>query len=265
MAFDQSSYYIFLSLMNLFSLSDCTKSEYDIVIELINRAGDTQYLSIEELSQSSMVSQSTISRFVRKIGFKDYHDFNHNFYKSIAVSQQVRNKEYISQDLNTLLDEQYNQALFNLEATKLNLDIDGLKHIIQIIKDSESSILFGTPESIAHFSRFRKDLIANSFPCFFFYDSRSQSELLKLANKDVCILFITLSNDYLTLFNDRIKKYKEKGAKLILLTQDAPDESTQSFDYVYTYGISNSFRYGDYSLEYIATVLSSILVKSLYE
>lgn len=259
-----NSYYVFLSIMNYFSLSTCTKSEHDIILDLIKRTEqDNTYTSLEELSNSSHVSQATISRFVRKIGFKDYQDFNIHFYKSLEISQLIRNKEYQNDSLQNLIDTRFDNASHNLQETKENLNIDALSSIINLIKATKSSVFFGTPESIAHFSRFRKDLVVNGFPCFFFYDSLSQDEYIKFVDEDVCAIFIILSNDYLNLYMNRILRLKKANAKLILLTQDTFQNQENLFDIIYKYGIVDSYRFGEYSLEYIATAMSCVLMKSL--
>ncbi len=257
-------YYLFLSLMNFFTLSTADSSSFDIIIELINRTSfDDNYISLEELSNNSHVSQATISRFVRILGFDNYNDFNLNFYKALAVSQQVRNNEYMNCGLEELINERYNHALNNIVSTKNSLDIDILTQIIKEIKEAKNTIFFGTPENISHFTRFKSDLIVNHCPCFFFYDGYSQAELLKLNLDRSVAIFVVLSNDHLVLYHERIQKLKTQNTTLILFTQDNTDEQKANFDYVYVYGESNSYRLGDYSIEFLATVLSCIFVKSL--
>lgn len=264
MASNMESYYLFLSMMNYFSLADCSKSEYDIIVELINRTANfCNYLSLEEFSSSSHVSQPTISRFVKKLGFKNYQEFNMNFFSSIAIAQQIRNNKYRFESLEQAIENNYATSLANLASTKDNLDLDLLKKIIDSIKNAKSSVFFGTPESIVHFSRFQRDLVVNSHPSFFFYDSNSQAEHLKLIDSDSCAIFIVLANEYLSLYRGRIEFLKNQGTTLILFTQDNKDELDNQFDYIYQYGTAGSFRFGDYSLPYIASILSAILVDSI--
>ncbi|MHC5229225.1 hypothetical protein ACYSNW_13165 [Enterococcus sp. LJL99] len=257
----EKTYYIFLRMINHFNITFSNKSDFSIIVELINRSEINRPISISELADICHVSQSTISRFVRKLGFVDYQDFNYNFYRSVELAQLKRKSDHENFSNVDVLEKAKMEAIQNLETTYNSLDIGLLNTVIETIKRSKNTIFLGTPENIAHFARFQKDLISNSIPAFIFYDPEAQLEFLKLVNRSTCAIFFILNNSYLRVHRKKIEELKNKQAKLILFTQEFYEDSDHEFDLIYQFGHSNSFRYGEYSLEYLADVLSSLLYK----
>lgn len=257
------SYNLFLSLVNYFSLTSSDRLDFDIIVQLIKKSKDQQYLSMEELANLSHVSQSTISRFVRSLGFKNYPEFSRNFNQCIQIAEINRNSIYhnIREQTKDVPSYMLGNIIENLQRTKETLDQQLLRRIIAHIKAAAYTVVLGTPETIAHFSRFSRDLIANGYPCFLFYDVLSQKKLNTYSKRGGCLLFPVLSNDYIPLFRQQIEDMRKGGMHSILLTQDPCSDATLPFDIIYTYGKENDYRLGDYSLEYLASLLSYLLVE----
>ena len=258
----ENSYNVFLSLINYFSNSTYDRLEFDIAIQLINHSRSNDYLSMEELSNLSHVSQSTISRFVRKLGFKNYRDFAVNLNNSLKIAKYERNACYSL--LNDNIEELFfNKAVDHIKVTKDTLNISKIDKIIDNLLNTSYTAIIGTSETINHFSRFRKDLIANGHPCFLFYNSSSQKEFDAHLKEECSLILAVLSNDYIKLFDKMLLNAKDKGVTKILITQDRDERVDNDFDIVYHYGLPNTYRLGDYSLEYLATMMSYYLVKKL--
>lgn len=258
-----NSYHLFLSLVNYFSLTSSDRLNFDIIVQLIQKSKDQQYLPMEELAMLSHVSQSTISRFVRSMGFKSYQEFSMNFHQCVQIAEINRNSIYHDLDAHTSDVPAYmlTNIIDNLQHTKDSLNIPLLKTIIEQIKMAPYTVVIGTPETIAHFSRFSRDLIANGYPCFLFYDVLSQRKMNTYIRSGGCLLFPVLSNDYISLFSKQIRETHDGGMRTILLTQDPMTDTSLPFDIIYTYGKANDYRLGDYSLEYIASILSYLLIE----
>lgn len=257
------SYYIFLRIVSYFNTSSSNKTEYSIIVELLNHSFRDP-VSIEKMAETCHVSQATISRFVRSLGFKNYNDFSLNFFKSLEIAQITRAENYLNKNIDYLIDEIDNKTQSNLEATKRSLDKVKLNKILDIIINSQNTILFGTPENICQFKSLEKDLLSNFVPCFLFYESKAQKEFSNLANEHTCAIFIVMHSAHLPIYLDRIKELSRRGAKLILFTQSHEDDLHQYFNDIYIYGEQDGQNYGNYSLFYLSKIMSALLYSKLF-
>ena len=121
------TYTFFQSLISVFSSTNYTKSEFYLIISLIDSLGEKQNLSIEELSEISGVSTASISRFVKKLGFNNYSDFRTRLSSMAEVAYSVRKSKYGHLDA---LDTA--PIMQNLDATKDSLDMEKIS-ILDII------------------------------------------------------------------------------------------------------------------------------------
>lgn len=255
------TYYIYLRIINHFNITFSNKTDFSIIVELINRASVNKPIAIGELAEACHVSQATISRFVRKLGFADYQDFNYNFYRAVEIAQLKRRVDYTDTPMSTLVEEAKSNAISNITHTHDNLNLDILNQIVDKIRNAKNSIFIGTPENISHFARLQKDLIANSIPAFIFYDPETQLEFLEHADESTCAIFFVLSNSYLSVHQRKIDQLLKKNATLILFTQEPIEDTNNDFNIVYQFGSSETFRYGEYSLEYLSEIMTGLLYK----
>lgn len=257
------SYYIFLRIVSYFNTSSSNKTEYSIIVELLNHSFRDP-VPIEKMAEICHVSQATISRFVRSLGFKNYNDFSLNFFKSLEIAQITRAENYLNKNIDYLTTEIDQKTYSNLEATKNTLDKNKLNNILDIIINSKNTIFLGSPENICQFKSLEKDLLSNFVPCFLFYESKAQREFSKLATEDTCAIFIVMHSSHLSIYEERIIELNKHNAKLVLFTQTSENEFHRYFNEVYTYGEEDGHNYGNFSLHYLSKIMSAILYSKLY-
>ncbi len=155
------NYLAFQVLISEFSLSTYSKSDFNIVLAIIESLSNEGSLpGIEELAEQAYTSVSAISRFVKKIGFKDYQSLRYKF-SNIGELVNLKRKYQYSDDPITVKEK----ILKNLNATWDNIDHAKLKETVNILMNSNRNLFCGTEESMMCFWGVYKDL--------FFCDSTS--------------------------------------------------------------------------------------------
>ncbi len=244
------SYTMFQVLMSSFSSTNYTRSEFFLILNIIDSLGARKSLSIEELSNVSGVSMSSISRFIKKLGFDNYSDFRVRMVSMIEVTKAVRKAKFGH------IDALDTTPIFrNISQTKENADLKQIRDIIKYVTSYDKRLFIGSVEDLSTFSPFRKDLFACGYPCYLFYDLQTQLRMLNMADKNTCIILPTVNNVYVEHYRNDIKTAKKHGAATVLFTQSLPDSFSKMFDYCYKFGEEDALNFGFYSLHFLARIL----------
>jgi len=244
------SYTMFQVLMSSFSSTNYTRSEFFLILNIIDSLGTNKSLSIEELSSVSGVSMSSISRFIKKLGFDNYADFRVRMVSMIEVTRAVRKAKFGH------IDALDTTPIFNnINQTKETADLKKIRKIIKYIRSFEKRLFIGSVEDLSTFSPLRKDLFACGYPCYLFYDLQTQIKMLNMADNNTCIILPTVNNVYVEHYRKDINTAKKHGAGTVLFTQSLRDSFSDLFDFSYKYGEDDASNFGFYSLHFLARIL----------
>lgn len=84
------SYQIFERLAGIFSMIGFQKNEFFLVEKLIEIISAGEPVSIEHLAETTNISTATISRFIKKCGFRNYYEFRERVYAIHEVAKYER-------------------------------------------------------------------------------------------------------------------------------------------------------------------------------
>lgn len=266
MKYKESDYYDVIQLMlRRFTLSNFSDREFTIFKELIKSVDNNSPLTIEELSFKANLSQPSISRFVRRLGFKNYFDFKMNFFEALIFARFESEHEYKAECLSEFIDKGFNNIINNLDETKKNLNFNLLDNIVKDILDHKNILFLGGMRELSHFLSFRKEMIIQKTPCYFFYDVSTQRSIISECDASFYVIIVSLDTSELHYILDILKVLKEKEIKTVLFCQDINETYKEYFSSVYIYGNKKDLALGHYSLSYIATILLKIYLSKIYE
>ncbi len=119
-----------------------TKTDKQI-LEIINQNIDKiTNLSIAELSQLAFCSKATISRFVRKFGYKDYKEF------IISVNYDYRKyKETVEPENSTIVDTILNHEAFAINNLNIKNRDKTIDNTVNVLENADKIIIFGMGSS----------------------------------------------------------------------------------------------------------------------
>ncbi|MCH3918239.1 MAG: MurR/RpiR family transcriptional regulator [Spirochaetia bacterium] len=198
------------------NLPNFTKKERQVADYILMHPQDSVNPSIEELARNIGISQTTLVRFVKKLGFPGYQAFRIALAKeSTTDSQQLFEIEITGkQSVSNLV---FNHTIKILEETYKLIDPQAIKKVAQRIAQSKSVFLFGLGGSnIAARDAFHK-FIRSGIPCQFAEDFHMQLMLASQAGTDdVGLVFSHTGSNYDIL--SLSEELKSHGCYIIAFT-----------------------------------------------
>jgi DNA-binding MurR/RpiR family transcriptional regulator len=202
-----------------------TKSE-EIIIDFVKKYfNDVIHLSVTEFSDKIEVGETTIVRLCKKLGYKGYHDFK----LAIAQDDTFRKEEKSNSD--TISDRIYKNMIAVLEDSKNLIDQNLIKSSIKMMDQAKNIYFYGVGASgitalEAHSKFFR---ISPKFTTL--TDSHFQTMAAQIMTKDDLVIVITISGSTKDIV-DAVKESKERGAKVIAITNFKKSPITKYSDVV---------------------------------
>ena len=237
-------------------------NEYNIARVLMNNIENIQNVTLEKVSLEANISTASVSRFINKCGFKSFQEYKNcmmAFNNNVKMHRLISHTQRFMRKTNqTLSDQLYDDAINNLQQTKINLNIDLLKQIIQQLKHSQHVIILGDSHELADFYTLQLDLLVNDIPTQLVNIGDKNNSFIHFLNKDDTVLYIDLYNDWFPGQRENIlKQIKDKDIFTICFAQEKKHLEDYA-DILYIYGIENSVNDGYYSLPYLSRLLSEL-------
>ncbi len=253
----------FLALMNHCNSEVANQNDYLIATNIIRRIVKNEDLSIEEVAGEINISTASVSRFIRKVGFKNWQDFRENCtgVASEMLSRRLFPSEKLTLDEQALAFALYEKAVMNIKQTRDLIDTEKLIRFISIMKQADSVTFLGDEHALSCFYTFQLDLIFGGIPAYLYKNTQIQNLEAGRCTADSVVVFLNVENNFVTEdWKNAIRKMRERKAKVIVFSQQDLNGIMES-DETYIYGISGSVNDGYYSLFLLSQILSELMIK----
>ena len=256
-----------LSLYPTFSVTNQKVSDY-----IMNNKEEIPFISITQLASQCGVSDASITRFCKKIGFDKFNIFK------LEVAKQLSSMP--SQDTTTTLDnikicddDDFTKIIYkimSLEIQTINQTASDLNPLLlekayQLIKSSKRVFFFGLGSNgiIATEAWSKFATISSKF--YTVSDSHMQAITTSLFTKDDVLVYFSYSGSTIELA--QISKLVHKqGAKLILITHYKNSRIASFADVTLTYTSKEStMQSGSISLRIAQLYLIDVLYHRYYQ
>ena len=202
---------------------EMTLKEKEIAEYILENMRDILNLTSAEMALKIGVGQSSIIKFIKKLGFNKYGEFKIQISKEIESERLNKNKErihdqiYLDDTLEEVSTKTLNETIRALEKTVGNIKFEYFQEVIEEIKKSKKILIIGSGMS----SIVAKDLEIKFMKIkidALHYES-PHMQLMKLATMDSDDLVIAISHRGETEdVIDVIKKAKNKNIKVLSIT-----------------------------------------------
>lgn len=226
------------------TLSDTEKKVADYFLEIGNNAVAK---TIANISDDIGVSQATIFKFVKKIGFNGFQDFK------ISIARNA-NSSVIDPSIIAYTDIDENDSSYQIASKVINANIasinnfmqsiteEKLDNILSMIYNSETIHFFGIGgSSVIAFDSYQK-FLRTKYSCDYIFDYHLQlMYTTKLTDKDLIFLFSHSGQSIETL--NLAKEIAKTSAKLVVLTGNSTSELINLADEtIIAYSEESKFR-----------------------
>lgn len=257
----------FFSLITYCNTQMNNSNEYNIARVILKNVDRLESMSLEKLSEESNISQASVSRFIKKMGFKNYQDFRESFQKALLEIKLNRKLSHVTMfpyDKEHQIAEQlYEQALENLKMTKETLDLNKLNAIIELFRNAKSVTFYGDDHALSIFYTLQLDLLANGIPAYLFKTAEMQHLHSEFIKDGSVVVFLNVYTGFITPSQRKMLREirTNKNIMMIGFTQEYKESWDEFFDVVVRYGVRNSVNNGFYSLQYLCQILSELFYR----
>lgn len=215
---------------------DMTQKENQIAEYILENMNEILGLTSVELATRIGVGQSSIIKFIKKIGFNRYNEFKIQLSKELESEKIYKAREtihsqiYVDDTLENLANKTLNEITKALEKTVGNIDYKYFENVIEVIRKSKKILIIGSGMS---------SIVARDLEMKFMkikiesihYES-PHMQLMKLATMDREDLVIAISHRGETGdVIDVIKKAKKKNITILSITSIEKNTVASLSDY----------------------------------
>lgn len=237
-------------LMRYVSTSTIRDSNYEIALLLLRNYSRVRHMTQKQMAELCFVSEASISRFCRFLGFESFHDFKAQMDQDFSVkddySRRLQNlmKQHPSEAV-SLWKEELVQSVNDTVNEQLLTDA---KHVAGMIHEAKRTAVFSH-----HFlwdaGRFiqSKLMMMGKFIAVHQDYEMQKSDASQMEEKDLAII-MTVGGSWYTRYNEIYDVILKSGCQIVAVTQNLSSPYLNRMDYVMKCGNSNMDDTGKYCM-----------------
>lgn len=237
-------------LMRYVSTSTVRDSNYEIALLLLRNYSRVRHMTQKQMAELCFVSEASISRFCRFLGFESFHDFKAQMDQDFSVKDDYsrRMQNLMKKDpaeASRLFQEELIQSVNDTVNETLFRDA---RHVAQMIHDAEKTAVFSH-----HFlwdaGRFlqSKLMMMGKFIAAHQDYEMQKWDASQMGEKDLAII-MTVGGSWYTRYNEIYDSILKSGCHVIAVTQNLSSPYLNRMDYVMKCGSSNIDDTGKYCM-----------------
>ena len=228
-------------LLNFINTAQVHDSYYDIALTLVKNSEKVKRMSIAEMADLCYVSQATISRFCRFLGYTSFK----NFHDDLNLEFRLMD-DYTDQFRSLLKTSDEKAAEMYAEQVNANitsaLSAENMKKIVKaadMIFDAQRTAYFSHHFlwDAGHFFQSRMIMMDRYVELYQSYEN--QLECAKSLDENCAAIICTAGGSFFSYYHDLGEIIMDSGAKVIVLTQNTNSNRMNRADHVIPIGITN--------------------------
>lgn len=205
-----------LQLSNLRTI--LSKSEKAVVDYTLQFPEEVIHLSVSALAESSNVSEATVVRACRKMGFNGYQDFKIALAQNTVTPLQSIHEAITDDDSTTaVVDKIFQGTIQTLNLTHDIIKTPSIEKAVQALLNAESIHIFGIGNSNAIANDFQHKLLRLGLHAFAYSDAYLQMIAATYVTEKDVVFSISHSGSSIDITSSS-KQAKKNGATVISLT-----------------------------------------------
>ncbi|MFL0252068.1 MurR/RpiR family transcriptional regulator [Clostridium neuense] len=242
---------LYLKLQRILNGSDYNNTYKILSKNLIENLENFKHMTIEKFAAISFTSISTVSRFVRLLGFKNFIELkeysqSYKLYRFMNMNDNIEHMKFDMLHDNDILNNYIDDICTSLQGLKNNVDFKKIDKINELIYNANSISLYAflLPGSLAKFYQLSMLSLGK---CSKYYDL-TNANLSTDDYENELSLFFSVDGNFIESSRDIIIKLKANNKKLVLITQNPRVRLCNMFDEILFMGNNDSSKGGRYKL-----------------
>ncbi|MBU1682374.1 MurR/RpiR family transcriptional regulator [Patescibacteria group bacterium] len=211
------------------SLSSSEKKVADFIL---GHYKETIRMTLADVAQESGVSDATVLRFCRSIGYRSWLEFKIDLTQSLPnLPEQILDEVVEGDSVGTIVKKVFNCSIQALNDTISVMDETSFKHAIDLINNAERILVVGVGTSGPMANEMHNRLLRLGLNCHVQTDSYNQvMESALLTSKDLVITISQTGESEDPLRTTALAK--SKGCSVIVITGNSASKLTDYADVV---------------------------------
>lgn len=223
-------------LITIYNIAETGSMTKNVVSHILQNLKRIDRMNIYDLADTCYVSSASISRIVRKLGYKNYSYFQKDIsdcVKKYEHHNRIVSMDKIKDDMN--VPDIFFSILGNiLENVRQNLDGQSITELAKAIHESEKVIIYAFEVSFAE-NFLQCDLFMGGKECEVCRYAQDMLDCAeKLTEKDIVIMVAPKQIEGISA-REILEKVKEKGTKTCLMTDSRHFNVLKKADYQFAF------------------------------
>ncbi|MDO4679825.1 MAG: MurR/RpiR family transcriptional regulator [Aerococcus sp.] len=238
-----------------------SKTEQHLALYVIEKGSELANTGIKELANQTQASSATISRFVRKLGFKNYEHFKLALAKDPKQSPPLLGG--VSSPVMAESIQVFNTYQAVIKEAQASLDKEMMQRLLDSIQSAERIFIYGMGSSGLSATEFSQRLMRMGLTTFVACDDHMMTIYNHILHKEDLVIGISSEGETVEV-NQSLKMAKQNGAKTAAITCNRTGHIIQLVDYPLITGMHlqiTEFINSQFPLMYVIDVLSTLLLE----
>lgn len=229
-------------LLSVLNEEDSSSTLYHIALVMLEMMNELSSLSINEIAERCSVSKSTISKFIRSIGYEEFSDF-----REASVVEENKNHYAFNFYTNVMgyiaekgMDSYVLAVQRDIMETYQNMDWNSVDQLVKDLYHYPHAASFGLLFSETAAQDLQTKLAYNHKFIVTSDNDLRQSEFIEQAGKDTLLVLFSDSGSYLDNYR-KIEDFTNKTAlnrtraKVVLITSNGKMKEDPRVSYIIQY------------------------------
>jgi DNA-binding MurR/RpiR family transcriptional regulator len=236
-------------LLAFISTTQVHDSNYDIAILLVRNFDRLKGMSIREVADLCYVSQASVSRFCRFLGFENFKEFKWYLDKEFSIKDDYSKQFYaiLCNDEQMAMSTYRDEMIENIYTTISPENMEVMHDVVEVMKQTDHIAYFSHHFlwDIGRFFQSKMIMMGKFVELYMNFDAQlvSAQEL----TKDSLAIICTVGGSYITRYHMIWDAIVASGCKVLVITQNLSNAYLNNADYILRCGLSNRDDVGKYS------------------
>ncbi|MGL4252541.1 MAG: MurR/RpiR family transcriptional regulator [Fusobacteriaceae bacterium] len=212
-----------------------SKTDEKIADYINENLSKIRLINTYELAENSGVSQASIVRFAKKMGFSGFPEFKISLVEDIKGETAGEKLELVDKEIKIddgtedIAEKLLRRNISSLESTLKTMDFNNIEKAVESLKDARKILVIGAGSSAVIGKYFQSKLLEIGLDAVFEFDQHIQMlHVSRMDNRDVAFI-ISQSGKTLDTYTIT-KKLKGRGVEIISLTNMANNPIRENSD-----------------------------------
>lgn len=241
------------ALFNILDKKNLGSTEYSIAYYLLKNFNHLGSINIYKMVEECSVSRSTIDRFFKSLGYKNFLEFK----KSFQNKYNIHLTKLINRPYKVYIDILTEEILKMMEELKYRMNSKEVLSICNYIHDSEKVVFLSSSSNAGIIRNFQQEFIYLDKIIYSISQSYENDKLMTSLNKTDLLINFSITGDLAKIIENKIK---ELNCKKILITINRDSKLKDSYDNTYYLSSKDMSEldiniYNRYALTYMLDIL----------